>query len=180
MKFLQHTVRPGRSIPTSNQSGLTELYSWPPTSSTAVVFAMLRTRGTDRTAIALRALSRSTGRRAGHSTRGVGVEKTSPRDNHSSPTSTAAETHATTGPVPGQTQEQSSQNSSSSIDLEALQNRLKHWSVLANSSLRQRADHLSKKATTTFSDLGLHLNRVTGYEEIEALKRQVVEQGKVL
>ncbi|KAN0087759.1 She9 / Mdm33 family domain containing protein, partial [Tylopilus felleus] len=67
-------------------------------------------------------------------------------------------------------------NSAPSIDLEALQSRLRDWSVLATSSLRQRADHLSKKATTTFSDLGQHLNRVTGYEEIEMLKRRVVEQ----
>ncbi|KAF8558372.1 hypothetical protein OG21DRAFT_1366450, partial [Imleria badia] len=61
-------------------------------------------------------------------------------------------------------------------DLEAFQSRLREWGVLASSSLRQRANNFSKNATTSFSHLGLHLNRVTGYEEIDALKRQVVEQ----
>ena len=161
-----------------NRSGFGQIYSWAPTYSTATagiirVPAMLRTRGTDRT---LRALSRS-GRRS-HSTRGVGVTpdtKTSPRDDHTSPTSehtSTTETHA-----PGlQAQGPSSLNS----DIEAVRSRLKVWGVLASSSLRRRADQFSKKATTTFSHLGLHLNRVTGYEEIDALKKQVVEQGTVL
>ncbi|CAK5270199.1 unnamed protein product, partial [Mycena citricolor] len=41
---------------------------------------------------------------------------------------------------------------------------------------RTRADEFSAAAKTTFSQLGLQLNKVTGYEEIEALKRRVVEQ----
>ena len=160
-----------------------------PTRSTAAagsvrVPAMLR--GTDKTA-ALRfgALSRSGRRSQGaYSTRGVGVTpdtETNPRDNHTSPTSehiSTAETHAA-GPVPGQTQGPSSLNSPPP-DIEAFRSRLRDWSVLASSSLRRRADQFSKNATTTFSHLGLHLNRVTGYGEIEALKRQVVEQGIVL
>ena len=143
---------------------------------------MLRTDGT----IVLRAFSRSGRRSQAYSTRSVGVTpetETGPRDNHTSSTSkrisTAAESY-TTGPTAGQTQGNNSLNATPSTDLEAVQARLRDWSVLASSSLRQRADHFSKKATTTFSRLGLHLNRVTGYEEIDALKKQVVEQGIVL
>ncbi|KAF9236520.1 Mdm33 family-domain-containing protein [Melanogaster broomeanus] len=57
-----------------------------------------------------------------------------------------------------------------------LRERVREWSVLASSSLRQHVDQLSKTATTTFSQFGLHLNRVTGYGEIEALKKQVVDR----
>lgn len=142
-----------------------------------------RTRGTDG-ATALRALSRS-GRPLqawAYSTRGVGVTpntETSPRDNHTPSPSSEHETHAT-GPVPGQTQAQSSLNPPPPIDIEALRGRLRDWGVLASTSVRRRADQFSKQATTSFSHLGLHLNRATGYEEIEALKRQVVEQGMAL
>ncbi|KAI9568388.1 Mdm33 family-domain-containing protein [Boletus coccyginus] len=138
-----------------------------------------RTRGTDG-ATALRALSRS-GRLLqawAYSTRGVGVTpntETSPRNNHTPSPSSEHETH-TTGPVPGQTQARSSLNSPPPIDIEALRGHLRDWGVLASTSVRRRADQFSKKATTSFSHLGLHLNRATGYEEIEALKRQVVEQ----
>jgi len=38
------------------------------------------------------------------------------------------------------------------------------------------ANDFTAKAASSFSLVGLHLNRITGYEEIEALKRQVVEQ----
>lgn len=148
-----------------------------------LILAMLRTRGTDRTA-AFRALSHPRRRlQRAYSTRGAGVTpETSSRDNYTPPTSentSTVETHVL-GPVPEQTQAQSSLKSPPPIDVEALRGRLREWGVLTSSSLRRRADQFSKKATTTFSHLGLHLNRVTGYEEIEALKRQVVEQGIVL
>lgn len=110
--------------------------------------------------------------RRAHPTRGVAVAP-SPRNRHTSPASTT-ETHA------AQSRGQGSPTSPPPIDVEAIRSRLRDWGVLASSSLRQRVDQFSKKATTTFSHLGLHLNRVTGYEEIEALKRQVVEQGTVL
>ncbi|KAH0832202.1 Mdm33 family-domain-containing protein [Lanmaoa asiatica] len=146
---------------------------------------MLRTRGTDRTA-AFRSLSHP-GRhlQGAYSTRGVGVTPdtgTSPRNNHTTPTSeniSTIEPH-TAGPVPGRTRAQSSLNSPPPIKVEALRGRLRDWGALAGSSLRRRADQFSKRATTAFSHLGLHLNRVTGYEEIDALKRQVVEQGMIL
>lgn len=147
------------------------------------VRAMLRTSlATDRTA-AVRAWSRS-GRC--YSTRGVGVApdtETSPRDNlHTPPTSeniSKAETHAASH-APVHSRGQGSVATPPPLDVEAIRRRLWDWGLLASSSLQQRVDQFSKKATTTFSHLGLHLNRATGYEEIEALKRQVVEQGIVL
>lgn len=172
---------PGNRCGSGSTLGLRGLPRLQPGS--ARVPAMLRTRRTHRTAM-LGALSRS-GRCSRRAYSTTGKIQTSLRDNHTTPpsehtsTATTAETHVVS-PAPGQTQAQSTLNSAPSIDLEALQSRLRDWSVLATSSLRQRADHLSKKATTTFSDLGQHLNRVTGYEEIEMLKRRVVEQGTVL
>jgi hypothetical protein len=43
--------------------------------------------------------------------------------------------------------------------------------------LRQRTDELTQKTSTKLFQLGSQLNRVTGYEQIDALKQQVVEQG---
>jgi hypothetical protein len=43
--------------------------------------------------------------------------------------------------------------------------------------LRQRTDYLTQTTSTKFFQLGSQLNRVTGYEQIEALKQRVVEQG---
>jgi len=58
-----------------------------------------------------------------------------------------------------------------------LKQRIREWSDQAAITVRTRADDFSATTKTTFSQLGTHLNRVTGYEEIEALKRQVVDQG---
>ncbi|KAF7299355.1 NADPH--cytochrome P450 reductase [Mycena indigotica] len=54
--------------------------------------------------------------------------------------------------------------------------RLRNWSENTAIAVRTRADEFSSSTRTTLSQLGLHLNRITGYEEIEALKRRVVEQ----
>ncbi|KAI0657351.1 Mdm33 family-domain-containing protein [Cubamyces menziesii] len=42
--------------------------------------------------------------------------------------------------------------------------------------MRTRGDQFTVNVARTFAQLGSELNRVTGYEEIEALKRRVVEQ----
>jgi sensitive to high expression protein 9 len=55
--------------------------------------------------------------------------------------------------------------------------RIREWTEQATIALRNRADDFTASTKTTFSHLGSQLNRVTGYEEIEALKRGVVEQG---
>ncbi|KAJ7070022.1 Mdm33 family-domain-containing protein [Mycena amicta] len=59
---------------------------------------------------------------------------------------------------------------------EAVADRLRKWSEHTAIAVRTRADEFSSTTRTTLSQLGLHLNRITGYEEIEALKRRVVEQ----
>ncbi|KAI0947476.1 hypothetical protein AcW1_007696 [Taiwanofungus camphoratus] len=58
--------------------------------------------------------------------------------------------------------------------------RLQGWSERTALLLRQRVDKHTADIASTFSQLGSELNRVTGYEEIEVLKRRVVEQGKGL
>ncbi|KAF9489556.1 hypothetical protein BDN71DRAFT_1528114 [Pleurotus eryngii] len=50
------------------------------------------------------------------------------------------------------------------------------WSGPAAAVFRRYADQFTSSARTTFSQLGSQLNKVTGYEEIEALKRRVVDQ----
>lgn len=62
-------------------------------------------------------------------------------------------------------------------DLKIVKARIREWTEQATISLRNRADDFTAKSKTTFSQLGNQLNKLTGYEEIEALKRCVVEQG---
>ncbi|KAG6878096.1 hypothetical protein C0993_012423 [Termitomyces sp. T159_Od127] len=61
-------------------------------------------------------------------------------------------------------------------DLDALKQRVREWRDQAVVSFRNRADEFTAKSKVTFSQLGSELNRVTGYEVIDALKREVVEQ----
>lgn len=63
------------------------------------------------------------------------------------------------------------------FDLEALKTRFRELSWQSAATVRQRADEFTAKTAKSFSQLGAHLNKVTGYEEIEALKKRVVEQG---
>ena len=44
-------------------------------------------------------------------------------------------------------------------------------------TLQHRVDVYSGRATTMFFQLAQHLNRATGYDAIDLLKRRVVEQG---
>ena len=67
-----------------------------------------------------------------------------------------------------------------SYDLPIVKQRIREWTEQATIALRNRADDFTASTKTTFSQLGSQLNRVTGYEEIEALKRGVVEQGVCL
>ncbi|KAG1743297.1 Mdm33 family-domain-containing protein [Suillus paluster] len=71
----------------------------------------------------------------------------------------------------------------STYDLDTVKQRLGDWMILASAvfkqqteELRQRTDVLTQKTSTKFFQLGSQLNRVTGYEQIEALKQRVVEQ----
>ncbi|KAG8981494.1 sensitivity to high expression protein she9, partial [Tulasnella sp. 427] len=60
-------------------------------------------------------------------------------------------------------------------ELNTLSDRARVWGRLTASLLRQRAENLSSSAHTTVHDLGGKLNKVTGYDEIDALKRRVGE-----
>lgn len=62
-------------------------------------------------------------------------------------------------------------------DIEGVKRRVRSWSERAAIVVRTRADDFTASAKTTLSHLGLQLNKVTGYEAIEALKRDVVDQG---
>lgn len=44
-------------------------------------------------------------------------------------------------------------------------------------NIRKRADEFTAVTQVLFSKLGGHLNRATGYEEIELLKKKVEAQG---
>ena len=68
-------------------------------------------------------------------------------------------------------------NLSTTYNIEMAKARFREWTERAAIGLRHRADDFTAKSTATFSQLGAQLNKVTGYEEIEALKRGVVEQG---
>lgn len=68
----------------------------------------------------------------------------------------------------------------SSYHAEIVKQRIREWAEHGSIVLRNRADGFTATTKATFSQLGSELNRVTGYEEIEALKRKVVEQGRIL
>jgi sensitive to high expression protein 9 len=61
--------------------------------------------------------------------------------------------------------------------LNVVKQRIREWSEQAAITVRTRADDFTASTRSTLSQLGLHLNKVTGYEAIEALKRDVVDQG---
>ncbi|KAJ2931963.1 hypothetical protein H1R20_g5131, partial [Candolleomyces eurysporus] len=61
-------------------------------------------------------------------------------------------------------------------NLDEVKQRIRHWTEHAAVTIRERADEFTAKTKTQFSQLGAHLNKATGYEEIEALKRDVVAQ----
>ena len=62
--------------------------------------------------------------------------------------------------------------------LEELKESLRGWTETAATTIRKHADHYTARTATTFAQLGRELNKVTGYGEIELLKRRVVEQGQ--
>jgi len=61
-------------------------------------------------------------------------------------------------------------------DVEDMQSIIRSWSERHFIGLRQRTDSLVARLATSFTRLGGEINRVTGYDEIESLKRQVVSQ----
>ena len=61
--------------------------------------------------------------------------------------------------------------------IEHTQSIIRRWSEQKSIAFRQRTDSLIARLATSFTRLGGEINKVTGYDEIEALKRQVVSQG---
>src|ERR1700733_3832075 len=51
------------------------------------------------------------------------------------------------------------------------------WSTRATASLKNPADNWVVATGVALSRLGSQLNRISGYQDIEALKQKVVEQG---
>ncbi|KAH9042107.1 Mdm33 family-domain-containing protein [Lactarius pseudohatsudake] len=60
--------------------------------------------------------------------------------------------------------------------VEDVQSKIRRWSEEQFIGLRQRTDTLVARLATSFTRLGGEINRVTGYDEIESLKGQVVSQ----
>ncbi|KAJ6557234.1 Mdm33 family-domain-containing protein [Mycena vulgaris] len=85
--------------------------------------------------------------------------------------STSSETVSSTRP-----QLSSEPVASSSKQTSELKDRLRKWTDNTAIAVRGRADEFTSTTKTTLSQLGFQLNKMTGYEEIEALKRRVVEQ----
>jgi len=61
--------------------------------------------------------------------------------------------------------------------IEHAQSIIRRWTEQNSIAFRQRTDSLIARMAASFTRLGGEVNRVTGYDEIEALKRQVVSQG---
>lgn len=72
---------------------------------------------------------------------------------------------------------QSTSSPSRDVQIVAVKERIREWSHETAALLRHRSDTFTRKVAVTFAQLGHELNRVTGYEEIEALKKKVAEQG---
>ncbi|KAF9454824.1 hypothetical protein P691DRAFT_804184 [Macrolepiota fuliginosa MF-IS2] len=96
----------------------------------------------------------------------------------STPTPSAVSSSAKTStPAPDATSDKpDSWKDLSAYDLEVVKQRIRDWTDQAAITLRERADDFTVQTKTTFSQLGAHLNKVTGYEGIDALKREVVDQ----
>jgi len=83
-------------------------------------------------------------------------------------------------PTKSKIPESSESPSHSPYDIEIVKQRIRAWKEQAAIVLRSRTDDFTASTKATFSQLGSELNRVTGYEAIEALKRDVAEQEKCI
>jgi hypothetical protein len=63
---------------------------------------------------------------------------------------------------------------------EELAKRLRLWSHLTKARVQERSHQWTTTALGRVSQLGGQLNQITGYEEIDALKRNVAAQGTLL
>ncbi|KAL1661760.1 Mdm33 family-domain-containing protein [Schizophyllum commune] len=96
--------------------------------------------------------------------------------------STSSDFASSSHPEPGSSHPESASNSPSDPPtpskaeeiLAQLQTRLREFAEQTAIAVRNRADDFTARSKSTFSQLGAELNRVTGYEEIDALKKDVV------
>ncbi|KAL1950177.1 hypothetical protein VTO73DRAFT_5300 [Trametes versicolor] len=131
---------------------------------------------------------------AAHRPRYLSTTPIPPLDKHKEPTPQASDTTLPPPPPeeplsasqtpPQETQHPSSSESSSehgssetnADKLALIRAQFKELSHETLGRMRDRGDGFTRQVARTFAQLGSELNRVTGYEEIEALKRRVVQQ----
>lgn len=94
----------------------------------------------------------------------------------SSPQSTVADTDASPRPPPPDPGSPPADHTSPEDRVAHAREQLRYWTERNAIVVRQRTDELVASLGTSFSQLGGRINKVTGYEEIEALKRRVVDQ----
>lgn len=89
-----------------------------------------------------------------------------------------------TGRVPDSRLKYSTSTPSSSSGpgggIQDVQARIRRWSEINTVVLRRHAVSLVERLAMSFTRVGGEINRVTGYDEIEELKRHVVSQGTSL
>lgn len=81
------------------------------------------------------------------------------------------------GTIPQIHQQGPSASSGGAERSKAVQDGWQNWMENSTSAARGRAISVSSAAFAYLGRMGRKLNHITGYEEIEALKRQVVEKG---
>jgi len=87
-----------------------------------------------------------------------------------------ADSNASPSSVPTSSLSSDASGQSDNDRLAAVKDALRLWAETGALTIRGRADDYSARAAKTFAQLGKELNKVTGYGDIEILKRRVVEQ----
>ena len=102
---------------------------------------------------------------------------------HIAPSPPGTQGHNATDPVTSNADALRGSSGSSLLEpakstaVDKVKEHLRVWSENAIIAARERVDVYTTSAIKTFAQLGRELNKVTGYGEIEGLKRQVAEQG---
>ncbi|KAJ3982799.1 Mdm33 family-domain-containing protein [Lentinula detonsa] len=97
-------------------------------------------------------------------------------DQASSSSSSTTSTSTSDPTTPASSSSPSSIEETQEKSLDELRGTLLKWTNAWAYQFRRKADDLTGATKTRLFGLGAELNKVTGYEEIDALKRQVVEQ----
>ncbi len=103
-----------------------------------------------------------------------------PSTSTSDPSTTEAGPSSHSHPPLAHSAPETSKTPVEAVDVEQVKEKLRTWAENAAVALRGRADQYTSSAIKSFAQLGRELNKVTGYQEIEALKRAVASQGKFL